>query len=574
MPEDKVEAIEHVESSRHDATVNEKAIADFLNAEKEMTTWQAVRAHRRLLLFAILPFVCASNYGYDTVSNGSSIAMPAFIMSFGAMNHATGSMYLPSIWTSLWTSMTNLGQALGSLIAGFLAERIGRRWTAVSLAILSIVGTFILVFSSTRGMLLVGKTMIGAVVGGLMAIGTTYAADVAPIKLRGALLQAIVFFGVAMQGVSLGIVRAFILDMRPLAWKIVFGIQWAFATLVLIAAFLVPESPVFYVAHGKHDKAQSALRRLHGSSDQYLHIRYGAIVHALDEERKQQSESASWPELFKGCNLKRTITIGFIMFSTSAIGVPFLTQNIYFLITVGLNVTSVFDIGIGGFFLGCLFVMLGWLSNEGIGRRRLWLWGLIGNFLCMVTIGALGFSTTKASQLAIAVIMNVLISYGVYATVGVAWTICPEISSHRLRQYSQSVAFIVGAVGGWLFNFITPYMYNVDSGNLGAKTGFVYAGLTVVVAVISWFLVPETAGLSVEDIDRAYEMGTAPRHFKSAKATHTLTEVDVGIFGLDSALDAPLVLQRLIGYANEAIFSLFIDQLTSVDFSLPESMGL
>ncbi|KAH1995164.1 hypothetical protein KXV33_001953 [Aspergillus fumigatus] len=550
MPEDKVEAIEHVESSHHDATVNEKAIADFLNAEKEMTTWQAVRAHRRLLLFAILPFVCASNYGYDTVSNGSSIAMPAFIMSFGAMNHATGSMYLPSIWTSLWTSMTNLGQALGSLIAGFLAERIGRRWTAVSLAILSIVGTFILVFSSTRGMLLVGKTMNGAVVGGLMAIGTTYAADVAPTKLRGALLQAIVFFGVAMQGVSLGIVRAFILDMRPLAWKIVFGIQWAFATLVLIAAFLVPDS------------------------DQYLHIRYGTIVHALDEERKQQSETASWPELFKGCNLKRTITIGFIMFSTSAIGVPFLTQNIYFLITVGLNVTSVFDIGIGRFFLGCLFVMLGWLSNEGIGRRRLWLWGLIGNFLCMVTIGALGFSTTKASQLAIAVIMNVLISYGVYATVGVAWTICPEISSHRLRQYSQSVAFIVGAVGGWLFNFITPYMYNVDSGNLGAKTGFVYAGLTVVVAVISWFLVPETAGLSVEDIDRAYEMGTAPRHFKSAKATHTLTEVDVGILGLDSALDAPLVLQRLIGYANEAIFSLFIDQLTSVDFSLPESMGL
>jgi SP family general alpha glucoside:H+ symporter-like MFS transporter len=147
------------------------------------------------------------------------------------------------------------------------------------------------------------------------------------------------------------------------------------------------------VAHGKHDKAQSALRRLHGSADQYLHIRYRAIVHALDEERKQQSESASWPELFKGFNLKRTITIGFIMFSTSAIGVPFLTQNIYFLITVGLNVTSVFDIGIG------------WLSNERIGRRRLWFWGLIGNFLCMVTIGALGFSTKKASQLAIAVIM-------------------------------------------------------------------------------------------------------------------------------------------------------------------------
>lgn len=64
------------------------------------------------------------------------------------------------------------------------------------------------------------------------------------------------------------------------------------------------------------------------------------------------------------------------------------------------------------------------------------------------------------------------------------------------------------------------------------------------------------------------------RDVRSSVYQHTLTEVDVGIFGLDSALDAPLVLQRLIGYANEAIFSLFIDQLTSVDFSLPESMGL
>jgi hypothetical protein len=75
------------------------------------------------------------------------------------------------------------------------------------------------------------------------------------------------------------------------------------------------------------------------------------------------------------------------------------------------------------------------------------------------------------------------------------------------------VGFFTGAVGGWLFSFVTPYMYNVDSGNLGAKTGFIYAGLTVVVFAISWFIIPETAGLSVEDIDNAYEKGTSPREF-------------------------------------------------------------
>jgi precorrin isomerase len=60
MPEDKVEAIEHVESTHHDAKVNSVAIEEFLHAEKEMTTWQAVKAHRRLLLFGEAPSALAA----------------------------------------------------------------------------------------------------------------------------------------------------------------------------------------------------------------------------------------------------------------------------------------------------------------------------------------------------------------------------------------------------------------------------------------------------------------------------------------------------------------------------------
>jgi SP family general alpha glucoside:H+ symporter-like MFS transporter len=44
-----------------------------------------------------------------------------------------------------------------------------------------------------------------------------------------------------MQGTSLGIVRAFVPNPNPIAWKIVFAIQWAFAVLVLVAALVVPE---------------------------------------------------------------------------------------------------------------------------------------------------------------------------------------------------------------------------------------------------------------------------------------------------------------------------------------------
>ncbi|KAL2829893.1 putative MFS sugar transporter [Aspergillus pseudoustus] len=464
MADHKVEDIEHVESSPASAKVGMEAMKDFQRSEKEITTWQAIKTHKRVLFFAFLPFVCAANYGYDTISNNASISMPAFLASFGDIDPITGSAYLSSIWTSLWTSMSSLGQAFGAMAA--------------------------------------------AVVGGLMTVGTTYAADIAPVRLRGAMLQALVFFGVVMQGTSMGIVRAFVPNPNPVAWKIVFALQWAFAALVIVT-----ESPVYLLSKGKYSQAERSLRRLHGANDPTLGLRLASIAYALEEEQASQAASASPLELFRGSNLKRTLTITFIMFSTNAIGIPFLSQSIYFLLTVGLPAVHVFDIGIAGFFLGGLFVVFGWVYNDRIGRRRLWLCGLGGNFIGMVIVGGLAFAGTMASFWAIGVIMNILISYTVYAIVGVAWTICPEISSHRLRHYSQSVAFITGAGSGWLFSFITPYMYNVDSGNLGAKTGFVYAGFTLIIAVVSWVVVPETAGLTVEDIDLAYETGVKPRGF-------------------------------------------------------------
>lgn len=55
-------------------------------------------------------------FGYDTVVNGASISMPAFLLYFGSMG--TTGPYLPSIWTSLWTAMSVLMQAVGAITNG------------------------------------------------------------------------------------------------------------------------------------------------------------------------------------------------------------------------------------------------------------------------------------------------------------------------------------------------------------------------------------------------------------------------------------------------------------------------
>jgi hypothetical protein len=54
------------------------------------------------------------------------------------------------------------------------------------------------------------------------------------------MLQGIVLFTVAMQGTALGIVRSMVTNTAPIAWKIVFSIQWPVAVL-LFSALWVPE---------------------------------------------------------------------------------------------------------------------------------------------------------------------------------------------------------------------------------------------------------------------------------------------------------------------------------------------
>lgn len=61
------------------------------------------------------------------------------------------------------------------------------------------------------------------------------------MKLRSPVQMAIVLATVFMQGVALGIIRSFVPDIDPTAFRIVFAIQWAFGILVTAAFAITPE---------------------------------------------------------------------------------------------------------------------------------------------------------------------------------------------------------------------------------------------------------------------------------------------------------------------------------------------
>ena len=91
-----------------------------------------------------------------------------------------------------------------------------------------------------------------------------------------------------------------------------------------------------------------------------------------------------------------------------------------------------------------------------------------------------------------------------------AWIVIGEIFPLPIR--SRGVALSTSS--NWLWNtiiaVITPYMVGTDEGNLKSSVFFIWGGLCTCAFVYAWFLVPETKGLSLEQVDKMMEE-TTPR---------------------------------------------------------------
>ena len=235
------------------------------------------------------------------------------------------------------------------------------------------------------------------------------------------------------------------------------------------------------------------------------------------EDQSKGSEKVGYADCFKGSDRRRTMTAIFVLFGQNACGVSFLSQAIYFLFIAGLAPTEVFNISIGGFALAALFIIASWFYIEKFGRRAIFLSGSSSSAVFLAIIGALYYVPGKGSVWAIAILLNVLTSWSYFSIGSIAWVIASELSSYRLRGHTQSIGFATQLLASCLFNFVTPYMYNTDSGNLGARTGFIWAACCLLYFIASWFLVPETFGLSVPEMDWIFINKVPVKDFQTRK---------------------------------------------------------
>lgn len=396
-------SFEHVETYYTNDTIHESNIFE---EEKRLSPWQAFKAFPRIVILSLAACSAGMMFGYDQIVNGASISLPSFILYFGAISPTTHEPYLPSIWTSLWTAMSALMQAVGGLAIAPISDRYGRKWTAVACCFLSAGGVAIQFASTSRGMLLAGKMVNGTAIGAALAVATAWASEIAPVCLRGPIQSAIVLWTVLLQALGLVVLRQNVSTIEESAFRLTFAIQWAFCASTAILFALVPESPTWFILKDKMANAKKSIERLYGKSAT-LDARFDHIQRQVQGEfgSEQASGVGGYLELYRGRNLKRTMTVHLVFFGIGLAGSSFLAQSTYFLIISGFPTLHTFDVSIGGFALALITIVLSWIYIERAGRRTLWLIGCVVNAAVMAVIGGLYYAHSKSALWAVGILM-------------------------------------------------------------------------------------------------------------------------------------------------------------------------
>ena len=149
---------------------------------------------------------------------------------------------------TLWGVMFQLGQIFAMLTSPYLSDRFGRKLILYLLSLFLIADAVIGIFAKNWHVFCAARWCSGMASGLLQSGLNNYISEVAPVKIRGALLTlyAIMF---AVGGVLGTVTLNEIANYAPLRYKIAFYSEFGVLALFLPTVVFAPETPSEYRSH-------------------------------------------------------------------------------------------------------------------------------------------------------------------------------------------------------------------------------------------------------------------------------------------------------------------------------------
>lgn len=468
------------------------------------------------------------------------------------------------------TSILELGAWVGTLLSGFLAETLSRKYGILVACAVFMLGVVIQATGIQAGYqaILAGRFITGMGVGSLAMIVPIYNSEVAPPEVRGALVatqQLAITFGIMISfwidygtnnigGTALG-------QQSDAAWLTPICLQLAPALVLFFGMLFMPFSPRWLVHHGREDEARRVLSSLRGLPQDHELVELEFLEIKAQSQFEKRTVAEHFPHLraptawntFKlqfvavaslfrtRSMLKRVAVASITMFFQQWTGInaillvlppscallhddPLIVLTLvrYYAPTIfqqlGLSgtTTSLLATGVVGIvmFVATIPSVL-WIDR--VGRKPVLTIGAIGMATCHIIIAVIvakdkdrWMSEAAAGWAAVVMVWLFVIHFG-YSWGPCAWIIVAEIWPLSSRPYGVSL----GASSNWMNNFIvgqvTPDMLN----RISYGTYILFGILTYIGAAFIWFFVPETKRLTLEEMDIIFgSEGTSQADFE------------------------------------------------------------
>ena len=443
-----------------------------------------------LLYVCLVAAIGGLLFGYDTA-----------VIS-GAIGFLTDHFELTSTEMGWAASSALFGCVIGVCLAGTFSDRYGRKKILLCSAILFLISAVGSAVPRTFVQFVIFRIIGGLGVGAASMTSPMYIAEISPGRIRGRMVSLQQF------AIVIGIVGVYFVNYLialqgdeswniNLGWRYMFGSESIPALLFFILLFKIPESPRWLAENERDDEALEILSKVAGSE------------HAKDELAEikvslaQEIDKGCFSDIFlPGVRIAMLIGVGIaVLQQVTGINVfCYYAPEIFKNMGAGTNTAMLQTVAVGGTYLIATIIAI-W-TVDILGRRALMMIGAAGMGICLLVLGAAAYMQRTDIWLLLFVL-----GYAAFFSVSlgpVGWVVLSEIFPTKIRGR----AMVVATFFMWTFNFLVSQTFPMMDKNpwLIEKFHhgfpfFIYSLMCLICVLFVFFLLPETKGKSLEEIE-------------------------------------------------------------------------
>jgi sugar porter (SP) family MFS transporter len=426
-----------------------------------------------------------------------TVALGGFLFGFDTAVISGAEQQIQELWElgdglhGFAVAVALYGTVLGAMLGGWPSDRFGRKQTLFWVGVLYLSSAMGSALAPEVGSFVVFRFIGGVGVGVSSVAAPMYISEISPPDKRGKLV------GLFQFNVVLGILIAYASNylLRDVggdqSWRMMLGVEAVPALLFVLLVARVPRSPRWLVVkRNRIDEAREVLRRTGlAASD---------IDRSIDEIGKSivVDRSGERPSLFSRQFRTPVMLAVLIAFFNQVSGINaiiYYAPRILEMAGLGNSAALLSTAGIG--LVNLVFTLVGLAAIDRFGRRSLM---AVGSFGLIGTLGLVAYAFGAGTPTRVSLLLFVYIAFFALSQGAVIWVFISEVFPNQVRAGGQAL----GSFTHWILAALIANAFPFVANRLGPETVFTFfCGMMVLQLLFVWRLMPETKGVSLEELE-------------------------------------------------------------------------